>query len=143
MTANASPKPKTRNWLYWLVGIAGLVIMMLFDHLQIFQYFWISIISIIALSFAVWENKSYHKELWFWITLSAFTSLHLLLVLVVGEHKWLMSIGHGTGGGLAFLAILDGLVITAVIRFPDWITSTLSWFFNDNPGNGAEGTATK
>ena len=107
--------------------------MMLFDHLGIGQYFWISIISVMALSFAVWENRSYHKEIWYWITLVFFFLFHVYLVIVIGEHKWLTSIGHGNAGhGVVLVAIVDGLIISAVIRFPDWITSTLAWFFSDN-----------
>ena len=113
--------------------------MALLDHFGVFQYFWISVISIIALSFAVWENRSYHKEVWFWITLFAFTALHALLVMIVGQRRWLMSVGHGTGRGVAGIAIADGLVITAVIRFPDWITSSLEWIFSKD----GEGTAAK
>jgi hypothetical protein len=142
MTDAVSSAPKTRKVLYWGLGIiAGLTTMLLFDHFGIFQYFWISFISIIALSFAVWENRSYHKEIWFWISLFGFTALHLFFVVIVGEHRWLMSIGHGTGQGVAMVAIADGLVITAVIRFPDWITSTMEWFFSDDLRDSAERTA--
>jgi hypothetical protein len=139
VTDSPSSKRATRKWLYGLLGVSGFVTLLLFEHFGIFQYFWVSIISIVALSFAVWENRSYHKEIWFWITLFAFTALHLFLVLIVGEHKWLVSIGHGTGGGVAFLAIVDGLIITAAIRFPDWITSSFEWIY----GGKMEGTAEK
>lgn len=139
MRDDTSSNLETRKWLYWLLAIAGCAAMIFLDHFGMFQYFWVSIISITALSFAIWENRSRHKELWFWITLFAFTSLHLFLVIIVGEHKWLMSVGHGTGQGVAGVAIADGLIMTGVIRFPDWITSTLEWFFSDGP----EGTVSK
>jgi hypothetical protein len=139
VTDSVSSKPAARNWLGLLFAIPLFAMSMLCDHFGIFQYFWASVISITAMSFAIWENRSYHTEIWFWVTLLVFALLHIFLIEVIAEHKWLMSIGHGTGGGVAGIALVDGLIITAVIRFPDWITSSLQWIFSAD----SKGTVTK
>ena len=134
MTDAAAGRQSARNWIGLLLAIPVIAVSIVFDQFGIGQYFLISLISVIALSIAVWENRSFHREIWFWITLFAFAGLHVFLVMFISEHKPLMNanIAHGPCNGAGFLAILDGLIITAVIRFPDWITSSLKWVFSDN-----------
>jgi hypothetical protein len=138
MTEVTTANHPARKWLGLLFAVPAVALMMLFDHFGASQYLLISLISIMALSFAVWENRSYHKEFWFWFMLLIFTGIHLLLVLMVGEHRWLTSAAPGAGHGVAFLALLDGLVITAFIRFPDWITSSLKYIYSDDQGGSSD-----
>jgi hypothetical protein len=139
VTDSASSKPAVRKWLGLLLAIPLFALMMLCDHFGIFQYFWATVISITAMAFAIWENRSYHNEIWFWVTLLVFTLLHIFLVEIIAEHKWLNSVhGYETHGLLGF-ALADGAIMTAVIRFPDWITSSLEWMFSDD----SKGAVTK
>ena len=143
MTTETPSKPDSQKTLHYvLAGIAALTLGILgevVDHFGYNQYFWIGGISLMALSFAIWENRSFHKEFWFGFVLVVFFVFHAFLVLIVGQRHWLDSIGHGTGRGVAVVALLDAGVMSGFIRFPDWITHILESHF----GVSNEGTAAK
>ena len=121
-------------------GLSMFTLMLLGDQIGVHEYFWATLLSITALSFAVWENRSYHHEPWFWISLAVFLLLHVMLISAIARYKVLTRVHGYDARGLLAIALVDAVIMTAVIRFPDWVVSSLNWFFGDS---NVEGTVAK
>ena len=137
MTESPTQERYSRPWMGLVAGIPVFAIMLLCEHLGVYEYFWATLSSVIAMSLAIWENRSFHKEVWYWISLVVFVILHVLLIAVIARYKILTNVHGPDARGLLGLTLVDFAIMTAVIRFPDWVISSLTWFFGDPKAEGS------
>jgi hypothetical protein len=127
------------TWTGALLGLPLFGLMILSDHFGFHEYFWATVVSVTAFSLAIWENRSYHVEIWFWISLLLFAAIHAILVVVTAQHRLFSDVHGYNARGLIFIALVDFAIITGVIRFPDWVVSSYDWFFGDQRGERTVG----
>ena len=135
----ARPKwchPIPFGWAVLIIAVGGIT-EIIAERFGMFAFFMGTVFAIIALYFAASINWRLHTEPWFWVCLCSFVLLHVPLVFLIG--KYVPMKGHIDGRGVVGIALADAAIMTAVIRFPDWITSSLEWIFSKD----GEGTATK
>jgi hypothetical protein len=124
-----SNSPFTRKWLLVCFGLE-IIGMAMFGYFGIFQYFFPVLVSVGAILLAACFTWKLHYELWFWFTLIVAVLIHAPLVYLFAKN--VPHMGHIDGHGVAGLVLVDAVLISAVIRFPDWLEDTIKWFSSDN-----------
>jgi hypothetical protein len=128
MTDNTS-KPFPRRWIVAMICLE-IVGMVIFGYLGIFEYFLPIFFSVAAIILAASMSWKLHHESWFWVTVVGAILIHTPLIIWIA-HLGVLK-GHIDGRGLAALVLVDAVLITTVIRFPDWVEETIRWFSSSN-----------
>jgi hypothetical protein len=92
------------------VFVGSMPIIWLFDHFGRFDLARPALVSIVVLGFAIAIKWKLRGRAWFWITMTLFVALHVLLILAVSwTTEWVpavVSTGIGTIDLYAMLAIV-------------------------------------
>jgi hypothetical protein len=128
----------------WIALMIALLLagMALFDHFGFLNFFWpvlISLSAIIGSAFFCWNL---HHEAWFWTTLSVAALVHVPLTLWLATRPNIHAFIQGKGVFLP--ALVDALLISAFIRFPDFLRDSIKWFSSEETAStNTERTVTK
>jgi hypothetical protein len=104
-------KIRLPRWSVVLVGLGAAILSLLFAHFKRFDLVVPTVISVLALGFAITVKRNLRYYVWFWSTIATLAGVHVVLIVFVPwTSRWV------PGVAIAFITTADVAVILAVVE---------------------------
>ncbi|MFL6759920.1 hypothetical protein [Sphingomonas sp.] len=105
---------RPRWWALVAVGVLSFPVFWLFDHFGTLNTSLPTLDALVALSFVIFVKRRAYRQLWFWITMTAFTAFHAITILMIPwTSGWIPAL---VAGGFVSIDICAMLWILAAVE---------------------------